>query len=327
VLHNHRSIAAEVQQVGMRLSQQGPDMLIGVPVGHMTGMLAAFLRPLVSNTGVHLIDVWDPGRVLELMLSERLTMGGGATYFLTSLLDHPDFTNEHLKLMPVCGLGGSTVPRTVTERASRLGITVFRSYGSTEHPSVTGGTLDDPLEKRIGTDGRPMPGVEIRLDEDGQIYTRGPDLFLGYTDPVLTATVLDDEGWYRTGDVGVIDDEGYLSIVDRVSDIIIRGGENISALELENLLLSMPGVADVAVLAAPDDRLGEHAAAVFSLLPDTAPPTLDQVRAHLKSLGLARQKWPESLYVLRELPRTPSGKVQKFRLRDQLRTGMLERLA
>ena len=166
-------------------------------------------------------------------------MGGGATYFLTSLLDHPDFTAEHLALMPFAGLGGSPVPAAVTRRATDLGIKVFRSYGSTEHPSITGCCIDDPEVKRLTTDGRALPGVEIRLDEDGQILSRGPDCFVGYTDPALTERCSTSDGWYRTGDVGVIDDDGYLTITDRISDIIIRGGENISAAEIEELLMGL----------------------------------------------------------------------------------------
>jgi acyl-CoA synthetase (AMP-forming)/AMP-acid ligase II len=154
--------------------------------------------------------------------------------------------------------------------------------------------------------------------------SRGPDCFVGYTDPKLTAAVFDDDGWYRTGDVGILDDDGFLTITDRVSDIIIRGGENISAQEIEELLLRMEAVAEVSVVAAPDERLGEHAAAVMQVRDGMRAPTLDDVRTHLASAGLARQKWPESLYEVREFPRTPSGKVQKFRLRQQLRDGQLE---
>jgi acyl-CoA synthetase (AMP-forming)/AMP-acid ligase II len=128
-------------------------------------------------------------------------------------------------------------------------------------------------------------------------------------------------GWYRTGDVGVLDDDGYLTITDRLSDIIIRGGENISAQEVEELLADLDAVAEVAVVAAPDERLGEHAAAFVRLREGTAPPTLDDLRRHLQGAGLARQKWPESLYQVDDFPRTPSGKIQKFVLRAELRAG------
>ena len=324
VVHSHRTIGCETRQLEQMFPTGGPPGITGAPVGHFIGMLNAFLVPLLRDRPVNLIDVWDPGEVLRLMREEGLGMGGGATYFLTSLLDHPDFSPEHLALMPYAGLGGSTVPVAVTERATRLGIKVFRSYGSTEHPSITGCTVDDPEDKRLTTDGRPLPGVELRLEEGGEIVSRGPDCCLGYTDPELTASVFDDEGWYRTGDVGVLDGDGYLTITDRVSDIIIRGGENISAQEVEELMLGLDAIAEVSVVAAPDARLGERAAAVVRLRGEATAPSLEAVRDHLAAAGLARQKWPESLHVVDEFPRTPSGKVQKFKLRQLLREDALE---
>ncbi len=321
VVHSHRTIAFEARQLTLLANPQ--PVITGTPVGHMMGMLNAFLLPIVSPRPVHLIDVWDPGEVLKTMLAEGLCAGGGATYFLTSLLDHPDFRKEHLAWMPSMGLGGSPVPEAVAERAEALGIRVHRSYGSTEHPSVTGSFSSEPAAKRLRTDGHALLGVELRLEADGQILTRGPDRFLGYTDRELSAASIDDDGWYRTGDVGVLDEDDYLTITDRVSDVIIRGGENISAPEVEDLLLRLPGVAEVSVVSAPDARLGEHAAAVFRLYAGEQLPTLADVREHLARLGLARQKWPESIYVVAEFPRTPSGKVQKFRLREQVRTGVL----
>lgn len=324
VVHSHRTIGFESRQLDWLFPRGGPPQITGAPVGHFIGMLNAFLVPVLRHRPVNLIDVWDPGEVLRMMREEGLGVAGGATYFLTSLLDHPDFTDEHLALMPFAGLGGSTVPVAVMERLAKLGIKAFRSYGSTEHPSITGCLLDDPEEKRLATDGRLLPGVELRLDDDGEIISRGPDCCLGYTDPDLTAKVFDADGWYRTGDVGVLDADGYLTITDRVSDIIIRGGENISAQEVEELLLGVDGVAEVSVVAAPDERLGEHAAAVVRTRPGAPAPTLDGVRQHLRSAGLARQKWPESLYEVTDFPRTASGKVQKFRLRQQLRDGELD---
>ena len=323
VVHSHNTILCETRQLAEMNSLPGPPGLTGAPVGHFIGMIGAFLMPLLRHEPVHLIDVWNPGEVLRVMSEEQVGVLGGATYFLTSLLDHPDFSDEHRALMPYAGLGGAPIPAAVAERLEGLGITMFRSYGSTEHPSITGSGPTAPRDKRLYTDGCAMPGVELRLDEDGQIISRGPDLFLGYTDPELTATVFDDDGWYHTGDVGVLDDDGYLAITDRISDVIIRGGENLSAQEIEEQLLTIPGLAEVAVVAAPDARLGEHAAAIVRVLDGTAPPTLDDVRTHLEHIGLARQKWPEELHVVTDLPRTASGKVQKFRLRQALREGTL----
>jgi non-ribosomal peptide synthetase component E (peptide arylation enzyme) len=181
----------------------------------------------------------------------------------------------------------------------------------------------------LSTDGPALPGNEIRLvgpegnavsvGEPGEILSRGPELFIGYTDPSLTAKVFDSDGWYHTGDIAVMDRDGYVSITDRTSDLIIRGGENISAAEVEELLLRMPGVAEVAVVAAPDERMGEHAAAVFRMLPGSSAPALSEVRHHLHRCGLTKQKWPEELHQVIDFPRTASGKVQKFAIRDQLR--------
>jgi acyl-CoA synthetase (AMP-forming)/AMP-acid ligase II len=329
VVHSHRTIGFEIRQLGAIQASRGRPALVGAPVGHGIGMLAALLIPVWRRDPIHLIDVWEPGRVLATMLDEQITSGNGATYFLISLLDHPDFSDAHRQLMAHVGLGGSAVPAAVGERCAAMGISTVRSFGSTEHPSITGMTHELPLEKRIHTDGRPLPGVEIELRDDegrvvgvgepGEIWSKGPDCFVGYTDPALTAAAFDEEGWFGTGDVGVLDADGYLSIVDRKKDIIIRGGENISALEVEEQLLHLPDVAEAAVVAAPDERLGEHAAAFVRMQPGAPPPALDAVRAHLEEAGLARQKWPEEIRGVEDFPRTASGKVQKFVLRDQLR--------
>jgi acyl-CoA synthetase (AMP-forming)/AMP-acid ligase II len=315
VVHSHQTLGFETRQLAGLYPPGRGRQLTAAPIGHFIGMMNSFLIPVLDGSPVNLADVWDPGRVLELMESDGLTVGGGAAYFMTSLLDHPDFTPRHLSAMKYAGLGGAVVPVAVTTRLTELGMTVFRSYGSTEHPSITGSRHTAPESKRLHTDGDALPGTEIRLAEDGEILSRGPDLCLGYTDPALTERAFDEEGWYRTGDIGVIDEDGYLTITDRKADIIIRGGENISTLEVEEALLALPAVVEAAVVAAPDARLGEHAAAVLRLRPGHPAPTLDEMRTHLERAGLARQKWPEELHVVPEFPRTASGKVQKFVLR------------
>jgi acyl-CoA synthetase len=331
VVHTHRTIGCEVRQLTAHQSERDRANLTGAPVGHSIGMLAGLLCPLVSGRPLYLIDGWDPPTVLAAMVEEGIGAGSGSTYFFTSLLDCPGFGPEHVELMHFIGLGGSPIPNAVADRADELGISLVRAYGCTEHPSVTGSQHSDPKEKRIHTDGQPLDWVEVRtVDEDGrdvgvglpgEILTRGPDRFAGYTDPSLTEVAIDPEGWFRTGDVGVLDPEGYLTITDRVKDIIIRGGENVSAAEVEQLLAHMEGVAEVAVVAAPDEKFGEHGCAFFRMQAGTPAPDLDAVRAHLAAAGLSRQKWPEELRSVDELPRTPSGKVQKFVLRDQLRAG------
>jgi acyl-CoA synthetase len=318
VVHSHQTLGFETRQLGERYPPDRGKQLTAAPVGHFIGMLNAFLIPLLFDSPIHLTDVWDPGLVLRLMEEHGVTVGGGPAYYLTSLLDHADFDTRHLAHLKYAGLGGAAVPVAVTTRLEGLGITVFRAYGSTEHPSITSSAHDGPRDKRLYTDGEVLPGVEMRLAEDGEILSRGPDLCIGYTDPALTAAAFDEDGWYRTGDVGVLDDDGYLTITDRKSDIIIRGGENISAIEVEEALLSLPGVAEAAVVAAPDARLGEHAAAFVRLKPGRPEPDLAGMRAHLERRGLARQKWPEELHVVADFPRTASGKVQKFVLRRDI---------
>jgi acyl-CoA synthetase len=333
VVHTHRTLGCEVRQLSGHQANRDRPSLVGAPVGHAIGMLGGLLCPLVGGKPIYMIDGWDPPTVLDAMLEEDISAGSGSTYFFTSLLDCPGFGPEHVERMHYIGLGGSPIPNAVAERADGLGISLVRSYGSTEHPSITGSEHEAPREKRIHTDGKPLEGVEIRtVDEDGhdvgvgkpgEILSRGPDRFAGYTDPALTAEAIEEGGWLHTGDVGIIDEDGYLTITDRVKDIIIRGGENVSAAEVEQLLAHMKGVAEVAVVAAPDERLGEHGCAFFRMQPgsEADAPGLGAVRTHLEAAGLARQKWPEELRIVDELPRTPSGKIQKFVLRERLRAG------
>jgi acyl-CoA synthetase (AMP-forming)/AMP-acid ligase II len=329
VLHTHRTLLAEIPHIQSWITPGSPN-LMGSPVTHATGMLGAVLAPMALGEDIHLIDRWVPGRVLDVMLDADVGAGTGAAVFLASLLDHPSFTPEHARRIRRVGLGGAPVPRALAERAAAHGIALIRAYGSTEHPSITGCTFVDPAAKRHGTDGRPMTAVEIRLlDADGaavptgqpgEIWSRGPDLCVGYTDPALTEGAFTADGWYRTGDVGVVDADGYLTITDRLNDVIIRGGENLSAAEIEEAIVALPQVAEVAVVAAPDARLGEHACAFVRLGEhETGTIELRTITEHLERVGMARPKWPEELCVVTDLPRTAAGKVRKVELRAQLR--------
>ena len=330
-IHNHHTLLSELNHMTSWANMDRPN-LMGSPVAHATGMLGGVLSPLHNSGEIHLTDRWDPGHALAVMLAYDVGGGAGASIFLTSLLDHPDFSAEHVAKMNRVGLGGAPVPAAVGQRAESLGIKIIRAYGSTEHPSVTGAEYEDPADIRHNTDGRPRAGVEMRIVDDdghdlpvgvpGEIVTRGPELCLGYTNPELNVA-FDDDGWYHTGDIGVVDEHGCLTITDRVKDIIIRGGENLSAAEIEEVIAAMPGVAEVAVVAAPDERLGEHACAVVRLLPDADPIALPDLFPHLEQAGLARQKWPEELRLVADFPRTASGKIRKVDLRAQLREGAL----
>ncbi|MFD4404990.1 AMP-binding protein [Nocardia sp. NPDC058499] len=327
VVHSHNTLGYEVRQLAGMYPPDRGDQLTSAPVGHFIGMLNALLIPVLDGAPIHLLDLWDPGWVLELMEAENICVGGGVSYFVTSLLDHPNYKPTHLAQLRYAGLGGAAVPAAVSTRLEDLGITVFRSYGSTEHPSITGSMSTAPAAKRMFTDGNALPGVEVRLGADGEIISRGPDLCLGYTDPELTARTFDADGWYHTGDIGALDADGYLTITDRKSDIIIRGGENVSALEVEEVLLTLPGVAEGVAVAVPDPRLGERTAAVVRCLPSHPEPDLAALRTHFEQAGMAKQKWPEELHIVADFPRTPSGKIQKFAIRRDLATAHTEAVA
>ncbi|MBH0781105.1 AMP-binding protein [Nocardia bovistercoris] len=323
VVHSHQTLGCETRQLAEQNELDDSAHLTATPVGHFIGMVGAFLIPLLHGKPVHLTDVWEPGRALALMREYGLSVGGGPPYFVTSLLDHPEFTPEHMSRVKYVGLGGSTVPVSVTRRLAGMGLHPFRAYGSTEHPSITASRYSAPEFERLETDGRPMPGVEIRIAEDGEILSRGPDLCLGYLDPELTERAFDATGWYRTGDIGVLHADGHLTITDRKSDVIIRGGENISALEVEEVLAQLPAIAEAVVVAVPDARFGEVVGAVVRVRPGAALPSVTDIREHFAAAGVARQKWPERLSEVDDYPRTPSGKVQKHLIRQGIATSSM----
>lgn len=328
VIHTHRTLGAEIRQAATLVSTV-TGKLTPSPIGHFGGMLTGAFVPVTQGVAINWLDAWDPDFVLEVMLAENITAGSGATFFLTSLLDHPDLTDAHLDLMRNISLGGAAVPNAVARRATDRGIVLTRNYGSSEHPTITGSRHGDPELGRITTDGRPLGGVEIRIvDEDGtdvpdgvagEILSRGPDCFMGYTDPALTPQAVDPDGWYSTEDIGIRDENGFLRITDRKKDVIIRGGENISAAEVEQVLLAgVPAITEVAVVGGPDDRYGEHVVAFARLREPGTTLTVEELRDAAGAAGLGRQKWPEELHLVSDFPRTPSGKIKKRDLRDSL---------
>jgi cyclohexanecarboxylate-CoA ligase len=279
---------------------------------------------LLLGTPTVIMRSWDAAFAAELIDRHAVTSCGGAPVQLSGLLDQRAAGTATLGTLREFLTGAAPVPPSLVRRADAAGVTAFRSYGSSEHPTVSAGTIADPLGPRAGTDGRLLPGNEVRLVDaagrdvpdghEGEILTRGPELFTGYTDPVLNAAAFLPGGWFRTGDVGRIDAAGHLTVTDRLKDIIIRGGENISSKEVEDLLITHPAVADVAVIPAPDPVLGERVCAVVVARPGHAFDVA-AARALFAEAGAARQKTPEVVVLVEELPRTPSGKVRKDVLR------------
>ncbi len=326
VRHSHDTMLAEVRSLAAMAPSHDAATLGSFPAGHIAGVLS-FLRTFVLGTTSVLLDTWDASLAAWLVEEHRIGSTAGTPYFVTSLLDAADAEARDLTSLTRFMVGAANVPRVVVELADRRGIAAYRAYGSTEHPTVTSGSADDPIDARAGTDGRPTPGNEVRILDDegrdvapgtrGEVVTRGPELFLGYSDPAFDVDVFLPGGWFSTGDIGIVDD-GFLTIVDRKKDIIIRGGENIASKEVEDLLVAHPAVADAAVVAAPDARLGEVVGAFVVLRPGAALD-VGEIRRWFRAAGVAPQKAPERLAVVAELPRGPGGKVLKTELRARLR--------
>jgi acyl-CoA synthetase (AMP-forming)/AMP-acid ligase II len=323
VQHSHRTLLAEATSPVYTLNGPGARHLGLFPPGHMAGLLS-LLRILLLGTPTVIMQAWDAALAAKLIDRHAVTACGGAPVQLSGLLDRQADGTATLGTLREFLTGAAPVPPSLVRRADAAGITAFRSYGSSEHPTVTAGRIADPLEPRAGTDGRLLTGNQVRLvdadgrdvpdGQQGEIVTRGPELFTGYTDQALNAAAFLPGGWFRTGDVGRIDADGRLTVTDRLKDIIIRGGENISSKEVEDLLITHPAVADVAVIPVPDPVLGERVCAVVVARPGLTFD-VEQAREHFAAAGAARQKTPEVIVLADELPRTPSGKVRKDVLR------------
>lgn len=323
--HSHDTFLAEFTQNRASLSEPG-CYLQAFPGGHVAGLLGT-VRPLLFGRDTIIMDQWDA----ELAAAVTQEFGAvhmvAAPFYLATLLDAADRTGADLHTLQDMLVGSSAVPSALVERAQVAGLRPYRCYGSTEHPTVSSNVPADSLADRSRTDGPLLPGVEISVTDEqgnpvppgteGEILTRGPDQFLGYTSAEANAATLTSNGWFRTGDMGYLTPSGRLVISDRKKDVIIRGGENLSSQEIEGILMRHAGVFQAAVVGIPDPLYGERACAVVVLRPG-ATLTLDTVRSHFAEAGVAKQKTPEMLVIRAALPRTPAGKVQKFVLREEI---------
>jgi acyl-CoA synthetase (AMP-forming)/AMP-acid ligase II len=323
VQHSHNTIRSEWEIPF--LPNDGP-YLNPFPAGHIAGF-NFMLRPIVCGVPMVYLDRWDATVAAQLVARFRVTQSGGTPYFMHSLIDAAQRGGYDLSSIRAFSLGATGVTPELVRYADRFGWGAGRSYGLTEHSTVTRCDPSMPYEKRAYTDGRLQPGTEVRIvdaerrdlgrGEQGEILTRGPELFMGYTDARLDADCFVDGGWFRTGDLGHLDADGYLTITDRLKDIVIRGGENISSREVENVLLQHPEVQQVAVVGLPDERYGECVCAVI-VPKESALPTLDSLVRHCRESGLASFKAPARVVLMPALPMTASGKVRKRQLREEV---------
>jgi len=325
VMHTSNTLLTSVIQVSDRL-QLGPDDigLMPAPLAHQVGFCFGMTMAIYLGIPVVLMDAWIPARGAELIERHGVTFTCASTPFITDLNTLADVEKRNLERFTKFFTSGAPIQQSVIDDAIEiLGVELIAGWGMSE---VIQATATQALTADSGplTDGTTFPGCEVRIVDaddvelprgtEGRLQFRGSTQFVGYfARPELND--IDEEGWFETGDLARMDEEGNIRIVGRSKDIIIRGGENIPVFEIESLIFDMPEVESVAVVAMPDERLGERACAFVALQPG-ASLTFEDMIAYLETRDLARQYLPERLELIEEMPRTPSGKIQKFVLRN-----------
>lgn len=331
VLHTDGTLLAGGRGLAIALDPRPHDVaLFAVPFAHIAG--PDFLVTLLScGLRTVLMEAFVPAEAVALMRRHHVTIAGGATAFYLAFLAEQR-AHPGAPILPdlrmLIGGGGPKPPEIFWEVQREMGgVRIVHGYGMTECPMITEGTPHDTDEQLANTDGRPVHGCEVRVVDaagrvaphgvEGEIRVRGPMLFKGYTDPALTATAFDLDGYFRTGDLGVLRDDGHLVVTGRIKDVIIRKGENIGAQEIETVLYEHPKVAAVAVVGLPDRERGERVCAVVELVDRADPLTFLEMQEHCRSAGLSQYKWPEQLEIVDALPRNATMKVLKYELRER----------
>jgi cyclohexanecarboxylate-CoA ligase/acyl-CoA synthetase len=330
--HTFNTFGYTVHALGADVMGLGPGevMFMPSPITHATGLAMGVTAPIVLGAGMHLMDHWEAGAALERIRDFRCTASMGATPFVQMILDAYDPATHDLSGMRCWATAGAPIPGPLlAEWRERVpSCALLPVYGRSEGLLITACRTDDD-EQALRSDGRALPGVTLRIasddggvaapGEEGEICHGGPGLMLGYwRDPERTAASIGPDGVSATGDLGRIDERGYLKVTGRIKDLIIRGGTNISAGEVEDHLITHPKVASVAVVGMPDRVLGERACA-FVVPAEGEPPTLEELTGYLRNeRRIAVVKLPERLELIDALPMTATGKVQKFVLRQML---------
>ena len=329
VMHSANTVMANIIPYAQRLRLDAEDVvLMASPMAHQTGFMYGLMMPILLKASVVLQDIWEPKKAIELIRTEGVTFTMASTPFLTDLAKTVTETGQGVPSLRTFLCAGAPIPGPLVEQArAALGAKIVSAWGMTENGAVTLTKLDDDDERSFSTDGCPLPGVEVQVvdgddkplpvGETGRLMLRSCSNFGGYLHrPHLNGTDADD--WFDTGDLARIDAQGYIRITGRSKDVIIRGGENIPVVEIESLLYRHPAVAMAAIVAYPDERLGERACAV--VVPKTGQTIdLPEVVEYLKAQKVAVQYIPERLVVMDAMPATPSGKIQKFKLRELMR--------
>lgn len=320
VRHTHRSLVYKTQLMVEVHDLTGDDVvLMPAPLAHISGLLNGVLVAGAAGMTTVLQQRWSPAEALELIEREGVTFMIGPPTFFVDLMDASEFRPERVRSLRTISSGGAGVATEFVERAeAELGAVVKRSYGSTEAPTVATSLATDDPEKRRTTDGHAIGGVELAVADSGELLVRGPELFAGYLSEAQTREAVDVEGWFHTGDLAEIDDDGWLTIVGRLKDIVIRAGENISTREVEDVLRRHPDIVDAAAVGLPHPRLGEQLGVAIAA---GRPVSVDECRAWFAAEGLAPFKAPELVVVVPALPMLPTGKVDREAVRGLVQEG------
>lgn len=326
VMHTSNTLVCMDVLFHERAQLSADDVIfMGSPLAHQIGFVYGVISPILLKTKTVLIDSWSANAAWPLIRDEGVTLTMGATPFLADLVESPLVKECVSDTFKTFFCGGAPVPRALVEKGiASLNINIISAWGMTEVGVVTAPLIGDDNDKIFNTDGRALPGMEVKIvdssgrelpaGEEGRLQSRGPFTFVGYLKRPEAYDV-DDDGWFDTGDLATMDQDGYIRISGRSKDIIIRGGENIPVVEIENILYKHPAIRDVAIVAMPDVRLSELGCC-FTTLEQGKSITLEEMMAFLDENGLARSYWPERLEYLDEMPRTASGKIQKSDLRE-----------
>jgi acyl-coenzyme A synthetase/AMP-(fatty) acid ligase len=329
-MHSHNTVLSGALPWPDRLGMDSTSVIhMASTFGHLTGYLFGVALPIMLGATGVFQEVWQPAEFVELVEEHGIQHTSGATPFLQDILTAPNLADHDVSSLARFCCMGAPIPRAVVHAAKEKlpGLNVFGGWGQTECCLVTMGSPEDPVEKVLDSDGRVLPGMELRIVDyagepvptgsEGRIQVRGSFLFRGYLEQLDTTLGEFDGEWFDTGDLGTQDEDSYVRLAGRTKDIIMRGGENVPVAYVENVLYEHPRVAAVALVAVPHPRLQEIGGAVVQLN-DSDPFTLEDLRAFLEAKGLAKPYWPEILKVVPELPRTPSGKIQKYKIRQDL---------
>lgn len=330
VMHTHNTLGSTNDVMVERLGLTSDDVIfMASTFAHQTGFLYGVRMPIELGATAIYQDVWNPREMAERIQNDKVTFTMGATPFLYDLVQLEGIENYDLSSFKYFVSAGAPIPRPLVRQAyEKLPCKILSGWGQSENGLVTVTMPNDTIDKLTNTDGCPLGNLQVKTVDDagnpcppnveGDLWARGATMFVGYLNNYAYTVSQFQGDWFVTGDRATIDEDGYIRITGRLKDTIIRGGENIPVAYIENVMHEHPDIAVAQVVAMPDPRLQERACAFVSMKPGRKPLTMEALRAFLQEKGVTRQYWPERLEVVEEFPRTPSGKVQKFKLREMI---------